>query len=66
VRRTGRSDEANVVVRVALRTNPFRLVRAAPMGLKMLLAGRMRIRGSHIEDPRRLERMLETVSEAKQ
>jgi heterodisulfide reductase subunit C len=66
VRRSGRSDEANVVVRVALRTNPFRLLRAAPMGLKMLRTGRMRIRGSHIEDPRRLERMLETVSEAKQ
>jgi heterodisulfide reductase subunit C len=66
VRRTGRSDEAAVVVGVAMRVNPLRLVRAAPLGLKMLRTGRMRIGGDKIEDPGRLRRMLETVSEAKQ
>jgi heterodisulfide reductase subunit C len=65
VRQTGRSNEAKLVVRVALRTNPLRLLKAAPLGLKMLRSGRMHVRGTRIEDPQRLNRMLESVSEAR-
>ncbi|MDI6857423.1 MAG: 4Fe-4S dicluster domain-containing protein [Dehalococcoidia bacterium] len=64
VRRTGRSNEAELVVRVAMKVNPLRLLRAAPTGLKLLRTGRMHIRGAKIEDPRRLDSMLESVSEA--
>jgi heterodisulfide reductase subunit C len=65
VRRTGRINEGELQVHVALRTNPFSLLKAAPTGLRLLRTGRMHIRGDRIEDPRRLDDMLDNVSEAK-
>jgi heterodisulfide reductase subunit C len=42
VRARGRSTESLLVIRANLRLNPLKLLKFAPLGLKLLLRGRMR------------------------
>jgi len=66
VRRSGRNNEFRLMIGLALRTNPLRLVRAAPTGLDLLRSGRLSIRGEKVEDPRDLDALLRTVQETRQ
>ncbi|MBN1854392.1 MAG: 4Fe-4S dicluster domain-containing protein [Pirellulales bacterium] len=41
VRSTGRSNEGQIATAMILKTNPFKLLKQIPLGLKLLLRGRM-------------------------
>jgi quinone-modifying oxidoreductase subunit QmoC len=64
VQRSGRNNEVAVVLGLALRTNPLRLLNLAPIGLKLLRAGRTNIRGEKVREPEALGRLLQSVQEA--
>jgi len=65
VTRTGRTNEAVLTVNLALRTNPLKLLKMAPLGLKLLKMGRISIRGDKVRDPRALEDLLRRVQKAR-
>lgn len=65
VRRSGRNNEMAVVLGLALRTNPFKLLKMAPLGLKLLRTGRMDFRYEKIHDPKALDSLLRSVQEAR-
>jgi len=59
VDRYGRSAEMELMARYYLRTlNPWGLIKMAPMGLKMLLKGRLPLLPHKIEGQRELVKML--------
>jgi len=64
VTRTGRSNEFEVGVGLALRTNPLRLLKMAPLGLRLLRMGRIGVRSEKVRDPRALNDLLRRVHEA--
>jgi quinone-modifying oxidoreductase subunit QmoC len=64
VRRSGRNSEIAVVLGLALRTNPLRLLNVAPIGLKLLRTGRISIRGEKVREPEALDRLLHSIQEA--
>lgn len=61
VTRRGRSNEFRVGVGLALRTNPLRLLKMAPLGLKLFRRGRIGIRSEKVRDPRALNELLRRV-----
>ena len=61
VKRTGRSNEFEVGVGLALRTNPLRLLKMAPLGLRLLKRGRLGFRSEKVRDPRALNELLRRV-----
>ncbi len=63
VMRSGRNNEFRVVLGLALRTNPLKLLKMAPLGLKLLRTGRIDIRGEKIRDPKALDVLLRRVQE---
>jgi quinone-modifying oxidoreductase subunit QmoC len=63
--RSGRNNEFRVVLGLELRTNPLKLLKMAPLGLKLLKTGRVDIRGEGVRDPRALDDLLRKVQEAK-
>jgi hypothetical protein len=65
VRRSGRNNELAVVVGLGLRTNPLKLLKMAPIGLKLLRTGRISIRGEKVREPRALADLLLRVHEVK-
>jgi len=65
VRRSGRNNEIAVVLGLALRTNPLKLLKMAPLGLKLLRTGRISIRGEKVREPEALDRLLRSVQEAR-
>ena len=64
VTRSGRNNEFMLGLSLALRTNPLKLLKMAPMGLKLLKMGRISIRGEKVRDPRALDDLLRRVREA--
>ncbi len=64
VKRTGRSNEFELGVGLALRTNPLRLLRMTPLGIKLLKTRRLSIRGEKVRDPQALDDLLRRVHEA--
>lgn len=64
VTRSGRNNEMAVVLGLALRTNPLKLLKMAPIGLRLVRTGRIDIRGEKVRDPKSLDRLLERVQEA--
>jgi len=64
VTRTGRSNEFDVGVGLAMRTNPLRLLKMTPLGLKLLKTRRLRVRGEKVRDPQALDDLLRRVHEA--
>ena len=65
VLRSGRNNEFVLALRLALKTNPLKLLKTAPLGLKLLRMGRISIRGDKVRDPRALDDLLRRVGEAK-
>jgi len=65
VKASGRNNEIAVVLGLALRTNPLKLLRMAPLGLKLLRTGRMDFRREKVREPKALDNLLRSVQEAK-
>jgi heterodisulfide reductase subunit C len=65
IRRTGRNNELAVVVGLALRTNPLKLLKMGPIGLKLLRTGRISIGGEKVREPQALADLLRRVQEVK-
>jgi quinone-modifying oxidoreductase subunit QmoC len=63
VSRSGRNNEFRVVLGLALRTNPLKLLKMAPLGLKLLRTGRIDLRGEKVRDPKALDTLLHRVQE---
>ena len=63
VGRTGRNTESRLLVRLALKTNPLRLLGMAPLGLRLLKAGRIGIKGESIKGRKELKTILKTMRE---
>jgi len=57
----GRSTESWLLVEMMLKTNPFGLLKMAPLGLKLLTTGRMVFTHDHIEKVDQLKKVLDSV-----
>ena len=53
VRETGRSNEGQIATAMILKTNPLKLLRQIPLGLKLLLKGRMSLLTEKMSGDRR-------------
>lgn len=65
VRRSGRNNEVAVVLALALRTNPLKLLKMAPIGLKLIRTGRLEFRREKVREPQALRDLLRKVQEAR-
>jgi heterodisulfide reductase subunit C len=61
VRSQGRNTESWLMVKIGLDTNPFRLIKMAPLGLKLLLKGRMSIKRESIKGKEELRKVLKSI-----
>jgi heterodisulfide reductase subunit C len=60
VRATGRSNEGQIATAMILKTNPLKLLRQIPLGLKLLLRGRMSLLTEKMSgDKRQLQDLLD-------
>lgn len=60
----GRNSESRVLIELALRTNPFSLLKMAPIGLKLMRTGRMVLGQDRIKDPAQLKAILDAMEES--
>jgi hypothetical protein len=60
----GRNSESRVLIELALRTNPFSLVKMAPIGLKLLRTGRMALGQEQTRDPKEIKAILDAMEES--
>jgi heterodisulfide reductase subunit C len=60
----GRNSEARLVVQLALRTNPFSLLKMAPVGIKLIRSGRMSFGQERIMLPHELKAILDAMEES--
>ena len=63
IRSTGRNWEMRVVLKLYLKTNPFRLLKMAPIGLKLMKTGRMVLKKESIKNRKQLRRLLDLKKE---
>jgi len=63
LRRYGRIREMELMIRYVLATNPLAGVRLAPLGLKMLLRGKLPLQLPRLGAAGRLDRLLERVTQ---
>lgn len=61
VLRRGRSSEAWMSVGLYLRTQPLRLVRYGPLGLRLMWVGRLSFRREHIRQPAQVRQMFSAL-----
>ncbi|MCX5907518.1 MAG: 4Fe-4S dicluster domain-containing protein [Deltaproteobacteria bacterium] len=66
VEKEGRNSEGRLMLNMSLKTNPFRLLRYAKMGLKLFLAGRVSLREESIKGKEGLHTLLRAVERAKE
>jgi len=67
VRRTGRSNEGQIATAMILKTNPLKLLRQIPLGLKLLLKGRMSLFTEKMSGDRgQLEDLLDSMDRQKE
>ncbi len=64
VRRNGRSSEGRVIVRMAFKTNPFRYMKKAMLGLKLMRQGRFSMKKESIKRKGELRTILQGVEKA--
>lgn len=62
VQRKGRSNEMGILLRLALKTNPFRYLKKLPLGLKLFGRGRLSLKGEKIRGKRELAAVLQHLS----
>ena len=65
ISRKGRNSEMEVVTRMMLRTNPFGMLKMAPMGMSLFFKGRMEILGEKIKNLPQMRKLLKGLKEAK-
>ncbi|HNQ78684.1 MAG TPA: 4Fe-4S dicluster domain-containing protein [Acidobacteriota bacterium] len=65
ISRKGRNSEMEVVTRMMLRTNPFGMLKMAPMGMSLFFKGRMEIFGEKIKNLPQMRKLLKGLKEAK-
>ena len=61
VNRRGRSSEAWLSLSLYLRTRPLQLVRYAPVALRLMLRGRLRLRLDSVRNPAQLRKVLDAL-----
>ena len=62
VEKTGRSNEGKTVTKMILRTNPLKLFKQIPLGIKLLLRGRMKLGTERMTgDKQQFDRVLHAV-----
>lgn len=61
VRRRGRNDEAQLIVRMYMKTNPFRMILQSMLGLRLFLKGRMEPFSRTIRGKKDLQAILGSV-----
>jgi len=62
VRRSGRSNEGKIMVRLFLKTNIFAAFKKARLGLSLMSMGRLSIRGESIARKKELNTLLQSVA----
>jgi heterodisulfide reductase subunit C2 len=60
----GRNSESRLVIELALRTNPFSLLKMAPLGIRLLKAGRLALGQERIAVPGELKAILDAMEES--
>jgi heterodisulfide reductase subunit C len=60
----GRNSESRLVIELALRTNPFSLLKMAPLGIKLLKTGRLALGQERIAVPTELKAILDAMEES--
>jgi len=66
VGKKGRNSEGKLMMKIALKTNPFRLLRYANVGLKLFRTGRVTLREESIQNHREIQTLLRAVDRAKE
>jgi quinone-modifying oxidoreductase subunit QmoC len=66
VEKKGRNSEGKLMINMALKTNPFRLLRYAKVGLKLFRTGRVTLREEGIQNHTEVQTLLQAVDRAKE
>ena len=66
VEKAGRNSEGRLMMSLALKTNPLRLLRYAKVGLKLFFKGRIPLREESIQNKDELQALLRAVERAKE
>jgi heterodisulfide reductase subunit C len=66
VGKKGRNSEGKLMMNIALKTNPFSLLRYAKVALKLFRTGRVTLRDESIQNHRELQTLLRAVDRAKE
>jgi quinone-modifying oxidoreductase subunit QmoC len=66
VEKEGRNNEGKLMMNMALKTNPFHLLRYAKIGLKLYFKGRVSLREESIRNKDELQALLRAVDRAKE
>jgi heterodisulfide reductase subunit C len=66
VEKQGRNSEGRLMMNIAMKTNPFRLLRYAKVGLKLFRTGRASLHEESIQNKGELKALLRAVDRAKE
>ena len=66
VEKQGRNSEGRLMMNIAMKTNPFRLLRYAKVGLKLFRTGRASLREESIQNKDEIKALLRAVDRAKE
>jgi heterodisulfide reductase subunit C len=66
VEKQGRNSEGRLMMNIAMKTNPFRLLRYAKVGMKLFRTGRASLHEESIQNPDELKALLRAVDRAKE
>jgi quinone-modifying oxidoreductase subunit QmoC len=66
VEKEGRNNEGRLMMNMALKTNPFRLLRYAKLGLNLFRTGRVSLREEGIQNKEGLRKLLRAVERARE
>jgi len=66
VEKQGRNSEGRLMINIAMKTNPFRLLRYAKVGLKLFRTGRASLHEESIQNKDELKALLRAVDHAKE
>jgi heterodisulfide reductase subunit C len=66
VRRQGRNSEGRLLLKFYLKTNPFRLLSQAWLGLRLMWTGRFSLKQDRVHDMQKLKRLLAAAAPSKE
>ena len=61
VKKTGRNNERNLLLKMYLKTNIFRLFKQIPIGMKLFFKGRLGLGSEKIKKTKQLQTLLDAV-----